>query len=60
MNIKRINYTNNVTDVTDRKAGAAWAGARQDLDAGKFGSVQQPLTYWLNFSIQASLLNIGR
>ena len=53
MNIKRINYTNNVTDVTDRKAGAAWAGARQDLDAGKFGSVQQPLTYWLNFSIQA-------
>ena len=29
---------------------ADWAGVRQDLDPGLF--VEEPLTYWFNFSLQ--------
>ena len=34
--------------VSERKA--EWAGVRQDLDPGLF--VEEPLTYWFNFSLQ--------
>ena len=34
--------------VSERKA--VWAGVRQDLDPGLF--VEEPLTYWFNFSLQ--------
>ena len=34
--------------VSERQA--EWAGVRQDLDPGLF--VEEPLTYWFNFSLQ--------
>ena len=34
--------------VSERKA--EWAGVRQDLDPSLF--VEEPLTYWFNFSLQ--------
>ena len=40
--------TTSCAGVSERKAD--WAGVRQDLDPSFF--VEEPLTYWFNFSLQ--------